>query len=56
MTRAYRETYLSKAQSALGDAFDYAVNSCHISGADFVSFFTASSVSRRISINHCLLW
>ena len=26
MIRAYRETYLSKAQSLLGDAFDYAVN------------------------------
>lgn len=48
MTRAYRETYLSKAQSALGDAFDYAVNSCGISGVDFVNMFIASSVSKRI--------
>ena len=47
MIRAYRETYLSKAQAALGDAFDYAINTCHISGSDFISLFTASSVSRR---------
>ena len=30
MTRAYQEIYLSKAQSVIGDAFDYAVNTCHI--------------------------
>ena len=47
-TRAYQETYLSKAQSALGDAFDYAINTCHISGSDFIKLFTASSVSRRM--------
>ena len=46
--RAYHETYLSKAQAALGDAFDYAINSCGISGEDFVKLFTASSVSRQI--------
>lgn len=48
MTRAYREIYLSKAQTVLGDAFDYAVNACGISGGDFVKLFTASSVSRRM--------
>ena len=48
MTRAYREIYLSKAQRALGDAFDYAVNSCGIPGADFVKLFIASDVSRRM--------
>ena len=48
MTRAYQEIYLSKAQSVLGDAFDYAVNICGISGADFVKLFTASSVSKRM--------
>ena len=47
-TRAYQETYLSKAQAALGDAFDYAINTCHIPGLDFVKLFTASSVSRRM--------
>ena len=48
MTCAYREIYLSKAQAVLGDAFDYAVNACGISGGDFVKLFTASSVSRRM--------
>ena len=46
--RAYQETYLSKAQAVLGDVFDYAVNTCGISGNDFVKMFIASSVSKRI--------
>ena len=37
MIRAYQEIYLSNAQAALGDAFDYAVNVCHIPGEDFVT-------------------
>lgn len=48
MTRAYQEIYLSKAQSVLGDAFDYAVNTCNISGDDFTRLFMASTVSRRM--------
>ena len=48
MTHAYQEIYLSKAQSVLGDAFDYAVNTCGISGNDFVKLFIASSVSKRM--------
>jgi DNA-binding transcriptional regulator YiaG len=48
MTRAYHETYLSKAQSVLGDAFDYAVNTYGIPGNDFAKLFAASSVSRRM--------
>ena len=48
MTRAYREIYLNNAQSALGDAFDYAVNTCGIPGDDFVKLFCVSSVSRRM--------
>ena len=48
MTHAYREIYLSNAQSVLGDAFDYAVNTCSINGNDFVKLFTVSSVSKRI--------
>lgn len=48
MTRAYQEIYLSKAQSVLGDAFDYAVNTCAIPGTDFVKLFIASSVSKRM--------
>ena len=46
--RAYRETYLNKVQSALGDAFDYAINTCGIPGEDFIKFFITSSVSKRI--------
>lgn len=46
--RAYQETYLPRAQSVLGDAFDYAVNACKMSGQDFVKLFTVSSFSSRI--------
>ncbi len=46
--RAYQEIYLNKAQAALGDAFDYAINTCRIPGSDFIKLFTASSVSRRM--------
>lgn len=48
MTRAYQEIYLSKAQSVIGDTFDYAVNTCAILGTDFVKLFIASSVSKRM--------
>lgn len=48
MIHAYGEIYLSKAQTVLGDAFDYAVNVCGIPGDDFVKLFTASQVSRRM--------
>ena len=48
MTHAYQEIYLSKAQSVLGDAFDYAVNVCNISGVDFVKLFISSTVSKRM--------
>lgn len=50
MTHAYQEIYLSNAQSTLGDAFDYAVNTCNIPGDDFIRLFSASSVSRRMEI------
>lgn len=48
MIHAYQEIYLNKAQAVLGDAFDYAVNTCGIPGYDFVKLFVASSVSNRI--------
>lgn len=48
MIHAYREIYLSNVQSALGDAFDYAINTCGIPGESFVKMFVAGSVSRRI--------
>ena len=48
MTHAYREIYLSNAQSVLGDAFDYAINTCHIPGDNFIKLFVASSISKRM--------
>ena len=48
MIRAYREIYLSNAQAALGDAFDYAVNTCSIPGEDFAKLFCGSSISHRM--------
>lgn len=45
---AYQETHLNNVQAALGDAFDHAINTCGISGDQFVKLFTASSVSKRI--------
>ena len=48
MTRAYREIYLSNAQSALGDAFDYAINTCNIPGEEFEKLFCVSSISKRM--------
>lgn len=48
MTHAYHEIYLSNAQGMLGEAFDYAVNTCRIPGDSFVKLFIASTISRRI--------
>lgn len=48
MTRAYRKTYLSKAQAVLGEAFDYAVNTCGIRGEDFVGMFVVSGIGTRL--------
>ena len=45
---AYQETYLNNVQTALGDAFDYAINTCKFSGEQFIKLYTASSVSKRI--------
>lgn len=48
MTHAYQEIYLNKAQSVLGDAIDYAVNTCGISGSDFIKLFLVSTICRRM--------
>lgn len=48
MIHAYQEIYLRHAQAALGDAFDYAVNTCGISGTDFSILFVGSTISRRM--------
>ena len=48
MIHAYREIYLSNAQANLGEAFDYAINTCQIPGNDFMKLFAASSMSKRM--------
>lgn len=47
MTRAYQETYVSRAQQVLGDTFDFAINTCNVRGEDFVRLFVVSSFSKR---------
>ena len=44
MIHAYQEIYLNKAQALLGEAFDYAVNTCGIHGETFTRMLIASSV------------
>lgn len=48
MTRAYREIYLSRARAVLGDAFDYAINTCDIDGEDFIKMFVVSEICTGI--------
>ena len=48
MTHAYQEIYLSNAQAALGDAFDYGVRVCGVPGENFIKLFTVSSVSKHM--------
>ena len=45
---SYQETYLSKAQAVLGEAFDYAINTCKIPGESFIKQFVVSSVSKKM--------
>lgn len=47
MMHAYHEIYLNRAQSALGTAFDYAINVCKINGEDFVKIFAVSNICKR---------
>lgn len=48
MIHAYQETYLNRVQSMIGDAFDYAVNICSITGKEFIKLFVGSTVSNRL--------
>lgn len=48
MMHAFHEIYLSNVRNTLGEALDYAVNTCGISGSDFIKLFVSSSVSTRI--------
>ena len=50
MIRAYPEMYLPKAQAVLGEALDYAVNACGMSGEGFINMFIVSSVSKRMAV------
>lgn len=45
-THAYDEQYLHDAMNNLGEAFDYAVNTCSIKLADFIELFIASGYAR----------
>ncbi len=42
---AYDEAYLDGAMRNLGEAFDYAVNACHMNGDEFLSLFVSSGVA-----------
>lgn len=46
MMNAYPETYVHKAQTVLGDCFDYAVNVCSYDPDDFLSVFVSSNIGR----------
>ena len=48
MIHAYQECYLNSAKRNIGIAFDYAINVCKISGADFLNMFLISNISKRI--------
>lgn len=48
MIHAYQECYLNSAKRNIGIAFNYAINVCKISGADFVNMFLISNISKRI--------
>ena len=48
MTYAYQEIYLNKTQAVLGEAFDYAINACNITGENFVKLFIISSAREKI--------
>lgn len=39
---------LGSRQTLLGEAFDYAINVCHIPGQEFMEIFTASTLCRRL--------
>lgn len=47
MIPAYNESYLEEAMRNLGEAFDYAVNACHISADEFFSLFITTGFAER---------
>ena len=48
MMHAYQETYLSKAQKTIGEAFEYAIKDCGINGNEFINMFIQSDISKRM--------
>ena len=42
MINAYAETYINDAMKNLGEAFDYAINVCHLEMDEFMSLFIAT--------------
>lgn len=52
MTHAYAEGYLDDAMHNLGEAFDYAVNSCNITLEEFMRLFIASGYSDQFASGH----
>lgn len=51
-TRAYPEIYLSSAQDHLGEAFDFAINTCKLTGDNFIKMFITSSISKHFAIGN----
>lgn len=49
MTRAYDEKYLDDAMQNLGEAVDYAVNSCGISMESFFDLFIATGIASQFA-------
>ena len=45
MIHAYDKMYLEDAMRNLGEAFDYAVNGCHMDGDEFVDMFITSGIA-----------
>lgn len=45
MTRSYSDLYIEDAQENLGNMFDYAVNTCHISIEETAAYFMDSGVA-----------
>jgi len=45
---AYQEIHVNKVKVMLGTAFDYAINSCNISGDNFIKMFVVSNICKKI--------
>ena len=50
MIHAYQKIYLNSAMTKLGEAFDYAINSCEIPSKDFINMFLVSEISKKFEV------